>query len=181
MSERQPIQEATLTTTENETVATSEGWFVLNLAHAPARGNAHSGAFIELEGEQQQWAVGVNVHVLEPGQQACRYHEESAQEGFLVLQGECLLIVEEHERRLRQWDYFHCPDGTRHVFVGAGAGPCAILMLGARKDELRIHYPVSEAAGRHGASVEAATDHPREAYADWPGPWEPVILDWPLD
>jgi quercetin dioxygenase-like cupin family protein len=51
------------------------------------------------------------------------------QEGFLVLSGECTLIVEEEERPLRQWDYFHCPADTRHVIVGAGDGPCAILMI----------------------------------------------------
>ena len=67
------------------------------------------------------------------------------------------------------------------MFVGAGDGPCAILMLGARSDDLRLHYPVSEVAGRHGASVTTATDDPREAYADWPGQWQPTRLDWPLD
>jgi oxalate decarboxylase/phosphoglucose isomerase-like protein (cupin superfamily) len=58
------------------------------------------------------------------------YHSEGVQEGFFVLSGECTLIVEEEERQLRQWDYFHCPAETRHVIVGAGDGPCAILMLG---------------------------------------------------
>jgi len=48
-----------------------------------------------------------------------------------VLSGECTLIVEDEERQLRQWDYFHCPAETHHVIVGAGDGPCAILMLGA--------------------------------------------------
>ncbi len=182
MSERVPVPEASLAETEHGTAVTSEGWFVLSLGDAVAHRNEHSGAFIELEGnENRRWDVGVNIHVLEPGQQACRYHEESAQEGFLVLHGECLLIVEEKERHLRQWDFFHCPGGTRHVFVGAGEGSCAILMLGARAADLQIHYPVSETAARHGASVETATDHPREAYADWPGSWEPCRLPWPLD
>lgn len=182
MTERSPVPEATLVDTEHGRSPASDGWFVLNLAAAPSRRNEHSGAFIELEGEgTSRWDVGINVHVLEPGQQASRYHEESTQEGFLVLHGECLLLVEEQERPLRQWDYFHCQGGTRHVFVGAGDGPCAILMLGARSDDSRIHYPVSEVAARHGASVDTATDQPREAYADWPGPWEPFRLPWPLD
>ena len=42
----------------------------------------------------------------------------------------------------------HCPEGTEHVFVGAGDGPCAILMVGARKEPDLAHYPVSEAAAR---------------------------------
>ena len=74
--------------------------------------------------------MGVHLRILWPSDANALYHSEAAQEGFLVLSGECVLIVEEEERRLRQWDYFHCPAGTSHVFVGAGAGPCAILMVG---------------------------------------------------
>ncbi len=39
----------------------------------------------------------------------------------------------------------------------------------------------SEVAGRHSASVATETDDPDEAYADWPGTYEPVRLPWPLD
>jgi uncharacterized cupin superfamily protein len=102
------------------------------------------------------------------------------QEGFLVLSGECTLIVEEEERPLRQWDYFHCPADTRHVIVGAGDGPCAVLMVGARPD-VGIRYPVSEVAAKYGASVAKETADPDEAYADWPGDYVPVRLPWPLD
>jgi uncharacterized cupin superfamily protein len=124
--------------------------------------------------------LGVHVRVLWPGDPNALYHSEGVQEGFLVLSGECTLIVEEEERQLRQWDYFHCPAGTHHVFVGAGEGPCAILMIGARPDE-RIRYPVSEIAARHSASVRAETTVPDEAYADWPGEYEPVRLAWPSE
>ncbi len=182
MSEREVVPEAAVTETEHGRRVTSEGWFVLNVADAVAHHNQHSGSVVAFEGDEHRWPdLGINVHVLHPGQQACRYHEESGQEGFLVLHGECLLLVEEQERPLRQWDFFHCPGGTRHVFVGAGDGPCAILMIGARPDDERIHYPVSDVARRHGASVDTPTDHPREAYAGWPGPWEPTRPDWPLD
>ena len=47
-------------------------------------------------------------------------HRQSEQEGFLVIEGECLLIVDGEERLLRPWDYFHCAPGTTHGFVGAG-------------------------------------------------------------
>ena len=57
---------------------------------------------------------------------------EPAQEGFLVLSGECIAIVEGEERRMRQWDYLHCPPGRHHITVGAGDGPCVILMVGTR-------------------------------------------------
>ena len=62
------------------------------------------------------------------------YHWEADQEGFLVLSGEALLIVEDEERPLKQWDYVHCPPGVPHTTVGAGSGPCAILAVGARID-----------------------------------------------
>ena len=41
------------------------------------------------------------------------YHRESDQEGFLVLAGEALAIVEGEERPLRQWDFLHWPSGHR--------------------------------------------------------------------
>ena len=97
-----------------------------------------------------------------------------------MLSGECTLIVEEEERPLRQWDYFHCPAETRHVIVGGGDGPCAILMIGARPD-VKIRYPVSEVAAKYGASAAKETGDPDEAYADWPGEYVPVRLPWPLD
>ena len=100
------------------------------------RNEEKGGAMYPLEPREQPFSdVGVRVRVLWPGEPNALYHSEGAQEGFLVLSGECTLIVEEEERPLRQWDYFHCPADTRHVIVGAGDGPCAILMLGARPDE----------------------------------------------
>ena len=93
-----------------------------------------------------------------------------------MLSGECTLIVEEEERALRQWDYFHCPAETRHVLVGAGDGPCAILMLGARPEVETLSYPVSQVAARYGASAAKDTDDADEAYAGWPGDYVPVRL-----
>ena len=52
------------------------------------------------------------------------------------------------------------PSGTEHIFVGAGDGPCMILMTGARSEE-EVHYPVSELAARYGASVEEETTDSR--------------------
>jgi uncharacterized cupin superfamily protein len=160
----------------------SEGWFVLNLADALAlRNEVKGGAVIPLEPEEQPFTgFGANVHVVWPGEPNALYHSEGAREAFLVLSGECTLIVEEQERSLRQWDFFHCPAGTRHIFVGAGDGPCAILMIGARPDE-PLHYPVSAVAAKYGASVAQETPRPDEAYADWPGDFAPVRLGWPVE
>jgi hypothetical protein len=40
-------------------------------------------------------------------------------------------------------------------------------------------YPVSEVAARHGASVATETGSGDEAYAGWPGDYEPTRLAWP--
>lgn len=104
-----------------------------------------------------------------PGEQNCLYHSESQQEAFLVLSGECRLLVEGEERLLRPWDFFHCAAGTEHVFVGAGEGPCVILMAGARSEDEQLLYPVSELAARYRASVEEETPDPKQAYAPFEG------------
>ena len=176
-----PVTEASSAETPFGRYVTSDGWFVLNLADALAvRNEEQGGASYPIESREHPFGdVGVHVRVLWPGDPSALYHSEGVQEGFLVLSGECTLVVEEEERALKQWDYFHCPAGTRHVIVGAGDGPCAILMLGARPD-VDIRYPVSELAAKHGASVAAETSEPDEAYADWPGEYEPVRLPWPV-
>jgi len=165
------VPEAPLEQTEAGLVATGEGWFVANARdihwyHADGRP-----AFCDLEGNQSFPQLGINLSVLEPGQPLCRYHWEADQEDFLVLAGEALLIVEEEERPLRQWDFVHCPPRTRHVIVGAGSGPAVILAVGARIDSVDNPdwggYPVSEVAARYGASVETETSRADEAYAAW--------------
>ncbi len=177
-----PVHEASSEETPYGRYVTSDGWFVLNLGDALAvRNEEKGGATYPLESRDQPFRdVGVRVTVVWPGEPNALYHSEEAQEGFLVLSGECRLVVEEEERPLRQWDYFHCPAGTRHVIVGAGDGPCAILMLGARPEVEKLLYPVSDVAAKYGASVATETSDPDAAYADWPGEHQPVRLPWPV-
>ena len=152
---------------------------IVNLADAPALSHPRRATLIEPEPEGVEWPdTGVNVQIMQPGQPNCRYHREQAQEDFLVLHGECIAIVNGVERSLRQWDFLHCPAGTDHVFVGAGDGPCAVLMIGCRCRE-GLHYPVNELAARYDASVKEPTDDPAEAYADWrTEPRERVASPW---
>jgi uncharacterized cupin superfamily protein len=177
------VTEASSEETPYGRYVTSAGWYVLNLADALAvRNPERATAEYPLEPREAPFGdFGVNVRVLWPGEPNGLYHSEGVQEGFLVLSGECTLIVEEEERPLRQWDYFHCPADTLHIFVGAGDGPCAILMIGARPEVETLHYPVSEVAAKHGASATKETDDPDEAYADWPGGYELVRLPWPIE
>jgi uncharacterized cupin superfamily protein len=157
------VPETQLEATEGGLVPAGEGWFVLNAREARWL-DGHFGAYTRFEGEARFPAIGINIGVLAPGQPSCMYHGEDEQEDFLVLAGECLLLIEGEERRLRQWDFVHCPAWTEHVFVGAGDGPCAILAIGGRTGG-DVVYPVSDLARRHHAGVERETRDPDAAYA----------------
>ena len=76
-----------------------EGWFVVNAREARWR-DGHFGAYTRFEGEPRFEQLGINLSLLWPGQPSCMYHGEDEQEDFLVLSGECLLLVEGEERRL---------------------------------------------------------------------------------
>ena len=170
------VEEARLEAVESGLTPATEGWFVVNVADAAWLVNEAFGARCVFEadvpvirGRPELEPVrfpqlGVRIAVLYPGKPSTMYHADPDQEGFLVLAGECLLIVEDEEWPLRAWDFFHCAPGTGHSFVGAGEGPCVLLMVGARTPEGATVYRRSEAALRHGAGVEEETASPREAY-----------------
>jgi len=166
------VHEASLEQTESGLVPKGEGWFVVNAKESRWLEHDVFGSGTTFEGEPRFKEIGVNIGVLEPGQPACMYHRENQQEDFLVLFGECLLLVEGGERPLKAWDFVHCPPGTNHVFVGAGDGPCAILSIGRRREDEELVYPVDELALRHGAGVETETPDPKEAYAPFSRPSE---------
>jgi uncharacterized cupin superfamily protein len=175
-----PVEEARAEETPYGSYIASEGWFVHNLEQALAVRFQQGGALYPLEPREAPFRdIGVNVRVLWPGDASALYHHEDSQEGFLVLHGECVLVVEEQERPLRRWDYFHCPPGTRHVIVGAGDSPCVVLMIGARREQESFGYPVSAVAAAYGASVAKETSDPAEAYAGRPDDFEPMRLPWP--
>ena len=155
--------------TEQGRIPAGEGWFVLNAKDARWRQEGTGGKLTFFEGAGEQWQLGINVSVLEPGQPMAMYHYENDQEDFLVLTGEPLLIVEGEERPLRPWDLVHCPPGTEHVIVGAGDGPSVLVSVGTRagRDDWGA-YTVDEAALRHEAGVEQETTESKEAYARFP-------------
>jgi uncharacterized cupin superfamily protein len=139
--------------------------FVVNAREVPWRRGEGRSRWADLEGEHDFEQLGFQVVVVDPGMEVCMYHGESDQEDFLVVSGECVLVIEGEERRLKQWDFVHCPPWTEHVFVGAGDGPCAIVMVGSRSSDGKILYPVNEVAAKHGASVGTETTEPAVAYA----------------
>jgi uncharacterized cupin superfamily protein len=164
------VREAQLESTESGVVAKSDGWFVLNARVARWYHREGRSAFCDLEGDTEFEQVGINVQVLEPGLPMAMYHWEVDQEDFLVVSGEALLIVEGEERPLHAWDFVHCASRTKHTIVGAGAGPCVIVAVGARAHQDGPDwggYTVDDTAIAHGAGVDEETNDPAAAYASW--------------
>jgi uncharacterized cupin superfamily protein len=159
------MAEAQLVETENGTVPRGEGWYVLNAKNAQWQHHPEAGSDLSFQGDVRFAEIGVHLGVCQPGQPASLYHSEQNQEGFLVLAGRCLLIVEGVERLLGPWDYFHCPPGTPHVLIGAGDGPCLVFAFGSRHTREGVRYLVDETAIRHGAGLKEETSDPKEAYA----------------
>lgn len=118
--------------TKNGLVVDGEGWFVINARESRWDDWGPLGFCCDFEGKKRFPQLGININVLQPGQAMGMYHRENSQEGFLVLTGECVLVVEEQERRLRAWDFFHCPGGTQHILVGAGEETSVVVAVGAR-------------------------------------------------
>jgi uncharacterized cupin superfamily protein len=171
------VPEAELTQTDAGLVPSSTGWFVLNARDGrwlrrPGRGHSHPlTGRNEYEAETFFPMLGMSIQVLPPGEPNSTYHWETEQEDFLVLSGEALLIVEGQERRLKQWDFVHCPPETRHAFVGAGDVPCVILAASSRqfqKDGPWGFYSVDETAARYNASPPEDTTDSEVAYARFP-------------
>jgi uncharacterized cupin superfamily protein len=163
------VPEAPLRTTKYGLVADVAGWFIVNAKEARWRDSGPFGVYCDFEGKRPFRQLGINISVLDPGQSLGYYHRENAQEDFLVLAGTCLLIVEEQERPLEAWDFVHCPPGTAHMIVGAGAGPSVVIAVGARGLRRKgLVYEPSETARKRGASVARETTKPAEAYAEVP-------------
>jgi uncharacterized cupin superfamily protein len=170
------VEEARLEETEYGLGPAGDGWFVVNVRDAAWVTNERFGAACIFESDAVEFPqVGFTLGVIWPGRSGGLYHREANQEDFLVLAGECVLLVEGEDRRLKAWDFVHCPPDTEHMLVGAGEGPCVIFMTGARAgwpDQKGIVYPRSELALRHGAGVETETSVPAEAHAPFPK-WQP--------
>ncbi len=171
------VPEAELTRTESGLVPAGPGWFVLDVREArwfrkPGQGHSLP---LTVHDEDEATTVlpmlGMAIRVVGPGEPSTTYHWEHEQEAFLVLSGEALLIVEGQERRVRQWDFVHCPPGTRHAFVGAGEDPCVLLCVSSRQrpqDDTWGSYCVDETAVRHNAAPPEDTPDAEVAYSRFP-------------
>jgi uncharacterized cupin superfamily protein len=180
------IQQARLEPVESGLTPVTAGWFVVNARDAAWLNNSETHAVCIFESddfvlrgrpdlaEYVKPGAGFALRVLQPGRPAGMYHAESVEEDFLVLMGECILIVEDEERHLRAWDFVHCPPGTAHAFVGAGDGPCVLLCAGNRDFDDETFWRVykrSQVALHFGASVEQDTSSGAEANTAFRGHW----------
>lgn len=156
-------------------VPVTAGWFVVNVSdarwlHNRMRSMCRFGG----EGEAHFDDLGVSVFYLQPGQAMSLYHHEAGQEDFLVLSGECTLIIEGEERRLRSWDFVHCPPRTAHTIVATDEQPALVLGVGARKEKGSARYPVDPVAVAYRAGVPDESTTAQEMYSSFgeptPGP-----------
>ena len=163
------VTEARLAQVASGLAPVTPGWFVVNTADAAWVTHEWYGGVCIFESDEfvlrgrpdlteyVKPHAGFTIRVVPPGHQACGYHAESVQEDFLILMGECVLIIEDEERHLRTWDFVHCPPMTAHSFVAWEEGPCVILATGNRRDDLERVSPPSDVALRHEARAEVET------------------------
>ena len=173
------VTEARLERVVSGLAPVTPGWFVVNTADAAWVTNEVYGGVCIFESddfvlrgrpdltEYVKPNAGFTIRVVPPGQPSCLYHAESVQEDFLILMGECILIIEDQERHLRAWDFVHCPPMTSHAFVAKEGGPCVILATGNRRDDLERISRRSEAALRYDAGTEVDLTEPERR-----GSWE---------
>jgi mannose-6-phosphate isomerase-like protein (cupin superfamily) len=173
------VPEAELKETEVGLVPASTGWFVLNAREGRWWDKPGQGWSLPLTGDDEYEAetffpmLGMAIRIMRPGEVATTYHWETEQEDFLVLAGEAIAIIEGQERRIKQWDFVHCPPETKHAFVGAGDRPCVLLCASSRqfqKDGPWGFYCFGETAEKYDAASPEDTQDGSIAYARFPKP-----------
>jgi uncharacterized cupin superfamily protein len=154
-------------------VPQTAGWFVVNARdarwlHNDMRAVCRFGG----QGEAHFDHLGIGLYWVQPDRPMSYYHHEAGQEDFLVLRGECVLVIEGVERRLSAWDFVHCPPRTAHTIIAAGDEPALILAVGARIERGSARYPVEPLALKYAAGA-ASDDIPPERMYEAYGPPTP--------
>jgi mannose-6-phosphate isomerase-like protein (cupin superfamily) len=167
------VEEAEIEETEVGLLPKTQGWFIMSALETrwfdkPGQGHSVSlTGYNEYEAETFFPMLGMSIRVAGPGDATTTYHWETEQEGFLVLSGEGIAIIEGEERPLKQWDFVHCPPGTRHAFAG-GEPPLVLLCASSRqfqKDGPWGYYCFDETAAKYNAASPEDTQDGEIAYA----------------
>jgi uncharacterized cupin superfamily protein len=175
------VPEAQPKETEVGLVPAGKGWFVMDVRDARWFDKPGQGYSVPLTGCDEYEAetffpmLGMAIRVMNPGDVATTYHWETEAEDFLVLHGEAIAILEGQERRIKQWDFVHCPPETKHTFVGAGDAPCVLLCASSRqfqKDGPWGYYCYDETAEKHNAASPEDTQDGSIPDARFPEPKE---------
>ena len=87
------VREAQLKMTDAGLIPQGEGWFILNARDVSWIRSDERGQDTDFEGGQEWAQLGFRIHVLMPGQRNGMYHRERGQEDFLVVAGECVLVM----------------------------------------------------------------------------------------
>jgi mannose-6-phosphate isomerase-like protein (cupin superfamily) len=173
------VTEARLEHVASGLAPVTPGWFVVNTADAAWTFNEHYGGVCIFESDEfvlrgrpdltayEKPLAGFTIRVVPAGRPSTLYHAESVQEDFLVLQGECVLVIEDQERHLRAWDFVHCPPMTSHAFIAKEPGPCILLATGNRRDDFEVVSRRSEVALRHDVGTDVDGVEPERR-----GRWE---------
>jgi len=152
-------------------VPVTAGWFIVNVRDARWLHNRmRSVCRFGGEGEAHFDDLGVSLFWLQPGQPMSLYHHEAGQEDFLILAGECTLVIEGQERPLQRWDFVHCPPRTAHTIVAAANRPALVFAVGARKEKGSARYPVDPVAIAYGAGVPDEATTAQDVYASFGDP-----------
>jgi quercetin dioxygenase-like cupin family protein len=161
------VPQAPVRKSKNGLVVDGDGWFVLNARESRWKDEGPLGSYCTFEGKRRFPHFGINITALEPGERMGMYHRENGQEAFLVLAGDCTLIVEGKKRRLQQWDFFYCAPETEHIIVASDQQSAIVLAVGARGRGVGggVVYTVCKAAARYRASVARKTADSAKAYA----------------
>ena len=100
------VPEARLEDSGSGLAPASDGWFVVNVRDAQWLTAENSekkppGSDCRFESRETSFPqLGIKLRVLEPGQPNGLYHSENQQEAFLVLSGQCRLLVDGVSDRL---------------------------------------------------------------------------------
>ena len=113
---------------------------------------------------------GINIHVALAG--PAERHvppARASQEDFLVVAGECLLLIEGEERPSEGVGLRPLPDVDRARHRRRRDRPVRDPDGRLARGRARCCYPVSELAQKHGAGVDEETDEPRRGVRALPG------------